>query len=312
MHLFFQKIFVFKNILLNYVKLSKIKNRYYKLISLPFGLIFSFVLVNLLQILCLKKLILYLIKKLNLYFSIRYLNLKNKIFVSENLPELNSSVKYKLDNVSKNKLKFLKKNGYLYLGKIFSKNDCKNFIKNLENKYYFNSQQPLQSNGELYKFRLKSKINYDYLTFLPSSFLTKNILSKTLEQKKIITSYLNFEPKIYSALTWINFPSNKKHYVHNLHRDYDDFKFLVLAIYWNDVAKKNGATTYIPKSHRSLKKCKIKYLTGKAGSAFLIDSYGLHSGTKLSKEKRFSTWIRFGREINAASIQDGMITSYKY
>ena len=53
----------------------------------------------------------------------------------------------------------------------------------------------------------------------------------------------------------------------------------------------------------------IKFLTGKAGSAFLIDSYGLHSGTKLLKGERFSTWIRFGRKFNAATIQDGRATS---
>jgi len=43
---------------------------------------------------------------------------------------------------------------------------------------------------------------------------------------------------------------------------------------------------------------------------FIIDCYGLHSGTKLSKGRRYSTWIRFGSEINAAAIQDGMIASY--
>ena len=75
------------------------------------------------------------------------------------------------------------------------------------------------------------------------------------------------------------------------------------------MGKKNGATSFVSGSHKFNNKNKIKFLTGKAGSAFLIDSYGLHSGTKLLKGERFSTWIRFGRKFNAATIQDGRTTS---
>ena len=308
----FQKVLIFKNIINNYINLSKIENKYYNLLSLPFKLIFSYISVKILQILGMKKALLYLIDKTNLLFAIRYLDLKNKVFIADKLPVINYDININLNEVYKKKLSYLQKNGYVSLGKIFDKKFSQNFIKTLNNRYYYNSQQPLQSNGKRYKFKLKSKSKNIYSTFLHTKALNKKIIENAINTKNLnnlIMNYLNFKPHIYSALTWLNLPSSKTHYVQRMHRDYDDFKFLVLIIYWNDVGKKNGATSFIPGSHKFDKKGKIKFLTGKAGSAFLIDSYGLHSGKKLLNGQRFSTWIRFGRRLNAATIQDGRATS---
>jgi hypothetical protein len=310
--MFLQKFLNFKNIIHNYINLSKIENKYYNLVSLPFKLIFSFIIVNIAQIIGMKKTLLYLVDKMNILFAVRYLSLNNKVFIANNLPDINLNINNKLDKKQIKKLNNLQKNGYVYLGKIFKKKFCQNYIKTLDNKYYFNSQQPLQSNGKLYKFRLKSKTKSIYSTFLHSKILNKKIINNVLDKRSLenlVMHYLSFKPEVYSALTWLNLPSNKKHYVQHLHRDYDDFKFLVLIIYWNDVGKKNGATSFVSGSHKFNNKNKIKFLTGKAGSAFLIDSYGLHSGTKLLKGERFSTWIRFGRKFNAATVQDGRATS---
>ena len=51
-----------------------------------------------------------------------------------------------------------------------------------------------------------------------------------------------------------------------------------------------------------------KIINRKAGSVYIIDGYGLHSSTAVKKGIRISSWIRFGRKINAASIQDGLTT----
>ena len=78
-------------------------------------------------------------------------------------------------------------------------------------------------------------------------FLKRFLNSKNL--KDILISYLKFKPEIYSALTWINFPSKEKHYTSRVHRDYDDFKFLIIVILWADVTKQNGPTLYYTMSH---------------------------------------------------------------
>ena len=92
----FQKVLIFKNIINNYINLSKIENKYYNLLSLPFKLIFSYISVKILQILGMKKALLYLIDKTNLLFAIRYLNLKNKVFIADKLPVINYDININL------------------------------------------------------------------------------------------------------------------------------------------------------------------------------------------------------------------------
>ena len=65
----------------------------------------------------------------------------------------------------------------------------------------------------------------------------------------IINSYLNFDWTVYGCITWYNPTSNEEHYVHRIHRDYDDYKSLGINIYWNKVDENNGALSYVKRSH---------------------------------------------------------------
>jgi hypothetical protein len=314
---FFIKIAVLIKIYKNYNRLSKNDNynvkidSFYKLLyyltidQFLFKLFFNFK----------KKIILSLIENKSLIFSIRSVNISEKNFIANNVKKFNFSIKTSCSN----ELAQLKNNGYLNLGKIFSKLDCNKFINFLENKKFYNSQQPLQSDGKEYIFS-KKKLeinNFPYCAFLPDQFFEFVKFKNLLKSKKIsdlINSYLNFNANIYSALTWVNIPSKNKHYVHNLHRDYDDFKFLVLIINWTTVTKNNGATRFIKKSHLSdyvLNKNieNTVYLEGDQGSIYLADTFALHSGTPLKEGIKVSSWIRYGKLINAASIQDGFVTT---
>ena len=255
-----------------------------------------------------KKLLLYLIQKFDLIYSIRIVNIENKLYLSKNWKKYNE---LNIDHKDNNIIKEFNKNGFYNFGKVFSNQECQNFIENLNNKEFYSSQQPLQSDGKKYKFNLKSnKYNFNYLCFLPETFFSNITIQQFLSKNyNLFRDILGFEYQVYSALTWINFPSKKKHYVQYPHRDYDDFKFLTVVINWVNTNKNNGATLYYKGSHKKNNSDNEIYLEGERGSIFIVDNYGIHSGTLPIDKERVTTWIRLGKINNPASIQDGYVTT---
>ena len=97
-----------------------------------------------------------------------------------------------------------------------------------------------------------------------------------------------------------------------MHRDFDDFKFLGLIVYWNKITKRNGALCFQKGSHKEEKNNqKHVYLEGEKGEAFLVDLYGLHSGSKVTDSERYTTFFRFGNKFNYASVVDGNLHNIK-
>ena len=96
------------------------------------------------------------------------------------------------------------------------------------------------------------------------------------------------------------------------HWDNDFTKFFKLYIYLNDVDHENGPHIFIPRTHKDKKRdnklCRLysddniknnyqdsKIFTGKAGSMFFVDSYGIHKGLTPTKNYRLMLNIHFGR-----------------
>ena len=124
---------------------------------------------------------------------------------------------------------------------------------------------------------------------------------------EVINSYLGFSSSIYFNSTWYNQITDKLHYVHRLHRDYDDFKFLGITIYWNDVGELNAPLGFVKKSHTNPNiREPITKLTGSAGTVLITDSFALHQGSPAKKE-RYMTSLRFGKAFNAASVVNGYL-----
>ncbi len=298
------------NFFKNYNKLKNTKYTKRSLLRLVFKVFFEVNLIKVLQFFRLNNLVVKLVIKYNLIYSIRSVSLKNKDIISKTWKKYNQ---YNVQTDSKLIQEFREK-GYCCLGKIFTDQQCFNFVKSLNNKYFYNSQQPLQSDGELYFFddkNFKEKYNFNYFCFNQENFINFDEIKNFLQDKdSLFKSILNFDYKIYSALTWINLPTKKKHYVQEWHRDYDDFKFLTIIINWSDINLNNGATKYIEGSHkREARDGKKVHLEGKRGTVFLVDNYGLHSGNLPKESVRITSWLRLGKLENPASIQDGFVTT---
>lgn len=207
----------------------------------------------------------------------------------------------------------LKRDGYCGLGTVFTETECAEFRASLEGELCYDSQVPMQSSGTPFPFESDGEGNQkgdvSYIVFMPQTTLAYDPLRRFLIQpdlKKVIDGYLRFPSEVYACQTWVNPECPKAHYVHRVHRDYDDYRSLTLVIFWNRVGRSNGALSFIPKSHESESvNGRSVLLGGDPGEAYLIDFFGLHAGNSISQGSRYSSWIRYGKRMNHASIMEG-------
>lgn len=323
MSTFLKQIRIFFRLHKNYNKIAKKKSLYFYIYTMP---PIGFILSLIVKIFVKTKLkFLINITSHNIFLStIRYLDPLTREYISKNIKKYNYKSKSVI-NINPNTtlklngknlsfiLEELSENGFSNLGTIFSKNQCQEFIKELTNKTCYNSQNQMQSDGIPLNFDPKStpfnQKKSAYYSFDPSTTLSYkplNNFAKDTNLKSVIDNYLNFQSVIYNCVTWYNPTSNEEHYVYRSHRDYDDFKFLGMVVYWNDIFENNGPLTFVKKSHRdsNILGPQIK-ITGRAGTVILVDTFGLHSGSPVKESARYTTTFRYGHYFNMSSVNDG-------
>lgn len=316
------KIIVLFNLLRNYRKFTKNFTIKFYLFINPIYCWFCYFLIKLLLIIKGFRIINFLCTKNFLQAGIRYISQKDRLTISQKINYYNKDLNILKTTYKSDVLAELKKNGFSKIGKIFTEKDCDEFKNTLHGSECFNSQTLIQSNGKSIRFEknfFEQKVNYSYLYFKPNISLKLKKLSDFLKDKdlnNLIKNYLNFEPYIYNLTTWVNFQSQKKHYVHRVHRDHDDFKFMTLIIYWTDVDNENGATQLIKKSHllngNSYNLEDEITLDGTKGNVYLFDGTSLHRGNEKISRYRITTWVRFGKRENYASVIDGGVSDPYY
>jgi hypothetical protein len=113
------------------------------------------------------------------------------------------------------------------------------------------------------------------------------------------------KPTIGCITAWWSIPTadGKPREAENFHRDVDDVNFLKLFVYLSDVAEENGPHEFIRGSHALPQLHKIRRytdaevldtfgadrltrFTGKAGTVFLENTYGLHRGQPVREGRR--------------------------
>jgi hypothetical protein len=318
--IFSKQIKIYYRLQINHQKFVKNKTPYFYIFTMPlFGFFFSLI-IKLILLINSKFFIKILSHKIFIS-SVRFLVPKQKIKISNILPKYNDyKEKIELNNLLGNKkleviYKELTEDGVSNLGIIFSKQDCNSFINHLKNKLCFNSQTQMQSDGIPYYFdsnknEFNNKKN-SYFYFGSDTNMTFGPLKEFLNNKNlinVINAYLGFYSSIYFNCTWYNQITDESHYVHRLHRDYDDFKFLGITIYWNDVGELNAPLGLVKKSHTNPDLIEpISTLTGSAGTVYITDTYALHKGNPAKKE-RYTSTIRFGKAFNIGSVNNGFLS----
>lgn len=159
----------------------------------------------------------------------------------------------------------------------------------------------------------------------------------------IVEKYLGCTPTIYSMNSWRYFPGHPIAGPQNFHRDIDDYKFLALFVFLSDVkgGDAGGQFQHIRRTHDEAEVAKmlsgntlaaneffppklknhgyqnsdfyrkifsdhIVDFSGRAGSVFLADTFGLHRGVPPQFDDRFVCWIRYGYGQNWAYKNDGI------
>jgi Phytanoyl-CoA dioxygenase (PhyH) len=130
-------------------------------------------------------------------------------------------------------------------------------------------------------------------------------IANSPEVLDIVGAYFGCKPTISLMTAWWSVPSHEgAQEAENFHRDYDDLKFAKLFVYLTDVDEESGPHFFVKGSHNSdsliwrkryqdkevlesfPEKSDHLTLTGKAGTAFIETTFGLHRGVPpLSKPR---------------------------
>jgi hypothetical protein len=120
----------------------------------------------------------------------------------------------------------------------------------------------------------------------------------------IVSSFLGCRPTLGYLAAWWSFATHTRaEHAELFHRDVDDWKFIKLFVYLTDVDELSGPHMYVEQSSTSKALLEIRRfaddevctafgshriiaITGKAGEAFLEDTFGLHKGKPVQTGER--------------------------
>lgn len=169
--------------------------------------------------------------------------------------------------------------------------------------------------------------NYQMATILKCPHLLE--MASDPEILSLVESYLGTIPTVIVMATWWSFAGrNNAKDAQLFHYDYDDYRFCKLFLYLTDVDMDSGPHCFVEGTHRadevynakmkwiaekdrfndfyarSLRKSdedvrkyfgkEFTYLTGNAGSRFIVDTIGIHKGMLPTKHNRLLCQITFG------------------
>jgi hypothetical protein len=236
--------------------------------------------------------------------------------------DLNLEKKEKYYNIIKNEVnkntkeiikpsKSLKNDGCVFLGNIIDAEKTKQQLSKFPiykghiKNHLYSDNIPIHSDNNdhwknknlngIYCWSMKDLITCDTIVNVASSPLIIDFVS----------NYLGCLPTCYGINCMLS-SGVSGHGTTSRHRDLDDFKFVSLFIYLDDVDLSNGPHVYETGTHKGIKNVEVgsvlspidknpKILTGKAGDAFLEDNWGIHYGMTLAPDKiRTCIWIRYG------------------
>lgn len=244
----------------------------------------------------------------NLYFlfqrRIKGQRKRNYAFCLERFFKPNPSFSTHNDNQDmQGYIEALDKNGITFFENIISAQDIKTLREHCENA-------PLRD-------PIKNKDKHFGLSNVPPDVHVAHVDMNSLLSMPLVMNIANHpalvecvsrkmgcKPLIDSVLAWWSFPGHENpEEAQNYHRDIDALSFYKLFIYLTDVDDKSGPHVYVKTSQSADKltdirrfhdqevtdaygEDKILHLTGKAGSCFMENTYGIHKGLVPTKKKR--------------------------
>lgn len=229
---------------------------------------------------------------LSLYKSIETKKLytpKIRKIVNDNVPKLDYAVNNKI-------LKEINETGYSVVDNFLSENEVDyiaNFISQFKGYNFHTPNRAYNTKPEFYNNDLDWNVcSYKMNHMLQNPFILNLILRKDIIS--IVQEYLGCLPTFSGVNIWWSKFTGEKFHTQNLHRDYDDFKFLTFFIYLSDVNDENGPHVYYENTHNGSENMDKKVVVkGKKGTAIFGDTYALHYGQPLQSNDRLLYWTRY-------------------
>ena len=127
----------------------------------------------------------------------------------------------------------------------------------------------------------------------------------------LVTAYFGCKPYLDTIQAWWSFPGNQHpQEAENFHRDNDSIRFLKFFIYASDVEMDCGPHVLVIGTHieaqllerrrfsdqeviKAFGKERVKVITGKAGDAFIEDTFGIHKGQLPEAHNRLLIQFRY-------------------
>lgn len=201
----------------------------------------------------------------------------------------------------------LKDKGCVLLENFMSEDQVDEILETIKNAEGYNNHIAATAYNKEPKI-FSEDLEWNILSYTPDILLkSKTILNIFVNPKilSLIQSYLGCFPTLYSFnCVWSKF-NGQEYRTQNIHRDFDDFKFLALFVILTDIDDNNGPHVFYPKTQDGSEISEAPVIVkGKKGTAFLADTYAYHNGMPLVSGQRCLLWIRYGLYVNNIHYKD--------
>lgn len=201
------------------------------------------------------------------------------------------------------KVKKILEEGYLELGKLLKQDEVNIIVDKIKN---LDCIDPWNKSKKTFKIdNVPQGVNVAHVInpcLIPEIY---KILDKSLFD--ILYGYFGKKYYLDSIQAWWSIGSSAQpQEAEFFHRDNDSIKFIKLFVYLTKVDMDTGPHVFISGSHSEdlclinqrysdgeVPISKAKYITGDPGSAFLVNTFGLHKGLKPTSGNRLLLQFRF-------------------
>ena len=191
----------------------------------------------------------------------------------------------------------LKKNNFIFIQNILKNDEIEYLQKKFKKEKNLIDVYTNNKNFSYEKKPVSAKMGY-----VPTeNIFSDEIVLKAANDKKLVSllnNYFNCKYSLDWAWSWWSFKNKEKdHGPQNFHRDYESFNFIKVFVYLTDVMNdEDGCHEFVlGSSHinqfykrerykssdiKSRFEDNIKKIFGKAGTTFIVDTFGIHRGVK--------------------------------
>jgi hypothetical protein len=203
----------------------------------------------------------------------------------------------------------LRSSGYSSLGKLLSDQGLHDIRDYLATKPHFDFDHPDRA---IMGDQVPDDVRYSF--YRVADVLTCPHLLKIINAKEIVSlveGYLGCKATISQiGLRWTFVNELQQDRFQLYHRDTDDWRFVKLFLYLTDVTARSGPLTLVTGSHRIPSAFRARYwsddeiaarfsknqivsLVGPAGSAWFVDTFAFHQGSKPIDQPRLALLVQY-------------------